>query len=99
MLTDPLTLPISPLWEYLILLILGVIAFKIGWYISPGGALGSVTHWIVRFFALIALWAITYWTIVAVQWILINRLLVVAFLLALTAVISAILIVRLKVRR
>lgn len=72
MLTDPLTLPVNPLWEYLILAILGQIAFQIGWNISPGGTLGSLIHWTVRFIAFITLWAITYESIVAVQWILAN---------------------------
>lgn len=64
-LTDPLGLPISPLWEYLILLVIGEIAFRIAWEASPGGLGGSIIHWIVRAITYIVIWAIVYaviWT-------------------------------------
>ena len=41
LLTDPLGLPIEPLWEYVILLIVGEIVHEIAWNASPGGRLGS----------------------------------------------------------
>lgn len=100
MLTDPLTLPISPLWEYVILMVLGTIALQIGRYISPGGALGSIVHWVVRTLAFVMLWLITYWTIVATQWILMNGRLLLYPLLGLTiVVIGTITIVRFKMRK
>lgn len=65
-LTDPLGLPISPLWEYLILAVIGAVAFGIAWDASPGGEWGSEIHWGVRLIAFFALWAITY----AVIWVI-----------------------------
>ena len=69
-LTDPLTLPINPLWEYVILLIIGKIAFKIAWDASPGGFFGSTIHWSVRAIAMVAIWAVTYAVIVAGQFVI-----------------------------
>lgn len=63
--TDPLGLPISPLWEYIILAVIGAVAFGIAWDASPGGRWGSEIHWSVRLIAFIALWAVTY----AVIWV------------------------------
>jgi hypothetical protein len=60
LLTDPLGLPISPIWEYVILAILNEIAFKIAWNVSPGGAWGSEIHWAVRIPFFCVMWAITY---------------------------------------
>ena len=59
-LTDPLGLPINALWEYLILAIINVVAFKIGWDASPGGTRGSAIHWAVRLVAFVIIWAVTY---------------------------------------
>jgi CHASE2 domain-containing sensor protein len=70
LLTDPLTLPIHPIWEYVILLILGKIAFKIAWEASPGGFFGSTIHWFVRAVAMVAIWAVTYAVIVAGQFVI-----------------------------
>lgn len=64
-LTDPLGLPISPIWEYLILLGISEIAFRIAREASPGGFGGSTIHWTVRIIAFIVMWAIAY----AVIWI------------------------------
>lgn len=69
-LTDPLTLPINPLWEYVILLVIGKIAFKIAWDASPGGFFGSTIHWSVRAIAMVAIWAVTYAVIVAGQFVI-----------------------------
>ena len=58
LLTDPLSLPINPLYEYIILGIIGIIAFKIAWEISPGGKMGSLIHWSVRLIVFAILWAV-----------------------------------------
>ena len=58
--TDPLGLPISWIWEYIILLVVGAIAYKIAWNVSPGGLFGSEIHWFVRILAFIVIWAIVY---------------------------------------
>ncbi len=68
LLIDPLGLPLSAMWEYVILALIGIVAFKIGWEASPGGTVGSVIHWAVRLLAFFALWAITYGAIAAFKW-------------------------------
>ena len=100
MLTDPLTLPINPLWEYLILAILGAIAFQVGWEVSPGGMFGSLIHWTVRLAAFASLWAITYVSIVVVQWVCANWFLILSVLGRMTLiVVVAVLVMRLIKQR
>ena len=36
LITNPLGLPISALWEYIILIVINNIAFQIAWSVSPG---------------------------------------------------------------
>ena len=40
-LVNPLGLPIEPIWEYLIIVVVGEIAHEIAYSFSPGGKLGS----------------------------------------------------------
>lgn len=70
LITDPLALPISPLWEYLILLVLGEIAFRIAGEASPGGFGGSAIHWFVRAIAFVAMWAVAYAVIAAAKFVI-----------------------------
>lgn len=73
LITDPLALPISPLWEYLILLVLGEIAFRIAWEASPGGfggSGGSAIHWFIRAIAFVAMWAVAYAIIAAAKFVI-----------------------------
>lgn len=53
-------------------MVIGAIAFKIGWEVSPGGPFGSLIHWSVRGVAFVVLWAITYGIIAIVKWIVAN---------------------------
>lgn len=69
LLTDPLALPISPIVEYIILLVLGEIAFRIAWNASPGGFGGSVIHWFVRIIAFVIMWATTYVVIAVTKFV------------------------------
>lgn len=75
-LISPLDLPVNPIIEYLILGIIGIVAFKIAWKTSPGGIWGSVIHYSVRFITFTAMWAITRIVIIAVKWITENIVLV-----------------------
>ena len=94
--TDPLGLPISPLWEYVILVVLNEIAFQIAWNASPGGKWGSEIHWAVRIPTFIIIWAVTYGIIWLVKWICINWVLVLSILggIVLVAGITGILLLR-----
>lgn len=69
-LTDPLGLPIEPLWEYIILLIVGEIVHEIAFYVSPGGVFGSLIYWLTKIVAFIAIWAILYIIIAIVKFII-----------------------------
>ena len=69
-LTNPLGLPIHPLWEYLILAVIGKIAFRIAWNASPGGFGGSTIHWVVRIIAFVVMWAATYAVIAFAKFII-----------------------------
>ena len=80
LLTDPLGLPISPIWEYVLLAVLNEIAFQIAWDASPGGAWGSEIHWAVRIPTFFIMWAITYGVIWAIKWVALNWVLVLSIL-------------------
>lgn len=58
--TNPLGLPISPIWEYLILLVVGEIVHEIAWNVSPGGRFGSLIYWVTKLLAFVSIWAILY---------------------------------------
>ena len=70
LLTDPLGLPIEPLWEYVILFIVGEIVHEIAWNISPGGVLGLPIYWVTKLLAFVLIWAALYAIIVAVQFVI-----------------------------
>ena len=90
LLTSPLGLPIDAIWEYLILLVIGAIAFKIGWEVSPGGPFGSLIHWSVRGLSFFVMWAIAYGIIATVKWIIANPATAIAITIAvITLVIGA----------
>lgn len=52
----------NPIYDYITMSIIGILAFTIAWNVVGTlgfrGELGSVTHWIVRIFAFIAIWFI-----------------------------------------
>lgn len=86
---DPLTLPIHPLWEWLILAVIGEIAYRVAYSkvrkmyradIIHGKFLGSFFHWVIRFFIFVPLWAVVYWLIVFVQWIIANWIMAIVIL-------------------
>ena len=103
-LTDPLSLPIAPLWEYLILLVIGAVAYAVAFSIVGdmyssgsirGGCLGSVFHWIIRLLLFVIIWAVTYGVIALVQWITAHWIIVVSVLgaLVLTVGVFAVVII------
>lgn len=84
-LVDPLGLPIEWYWEYLILAIIGAVAYGVAYRFVGDmyhiGAIdsrmgGSFLHWLIRFILFAVLWAITYGVIVAVRWLTVNWFLV-----------------------
>ena len=71
-LISPLGLPINPIWEYLIILLVGEIAHELAFWISPGGRFGSLIYWISKFLIFVAVWAILYGIISVVKFIISN---------------------------
>ena len=68
--TSPLGLPIEPFWEWLIIIIVGEAAHEIAYWVSPGGkTFGSIIYWVTKLLTFIAIWAILYGIIVAVQFV------------------------------
>jgi len=74
-LTDPLGLPLSAIWEYIILLILNGIAYRIAWNETSGGKWGSEKHWLLRIVVFLPLWAATYAIIASIKWLFANWIL------------------------
>lgn len=67
--TDPLGLPINALYEYIILAVIGAVAYgmayrKVGdMYYSgmiDGRTSGSFFHWVIRAFLFVVLWLVVY---------------------------------------
>lgn len=94
LLTDPLSLPIPAIYEYIILFVIGGVAFQIAWEVSPGGRLGSEIHWFVRVIAFFVIWAIIYGVIAVCQWLLRNWIPVVYVLGGILALGIALCIIR-----
>lgn len=76
--TDPLTLPIEPLYEWIILGIIGLLAYAASFRLIgdmykdgsiSGSSLGSLLHWGIRLLIFVATWLVVYWVIVIAQWI------------------------------
>lgn len=75
-LTFPLGLPIEPFWSYVIMLIVGVAAYKIAYYAVgkmygkgeiQGKSEGSAWHWIIRMLVFVVIWAVLYDVIAVVK--------------------------------
>ena len=80
-LTDPLGLPINPLCEYAILLVIGAIAYvmaynKVGdMYHSSlinGKTTGSFFHWLIRGFLFVVMWLAVYGVIQGYHFVTVN---------------------------
>ena len=70
--TDPLGLPIDPVWEFVILLIVGEIVHEIAYWVSPGGAFGSLIYWITKLLVFVAIWAILYGIIAVIKFVILH---------------------------
>ena len=71
-LINPLTLPINPIWEYFILIVLGEVAHEIAFYVSPGGKYGSIIYWVTKIPCFFIIWLVTYILIVVIQFFVAN---------------------------
>ena len=70
-LVNPLGLPFDPIWEYLIIFIVGEIAHEIAYWVSPGGKIfGSFIYWVSKLLFFVAMWAILYGIITSFQFVI-----------------------------
>jgi len=99
-LTEPLGLPIEWYLEYIILAVVGFIAYILAFrcvgsmyiegFITSRGA-GSFFHWLIRLIFFVVIWAATYGVIAFVKWFCANWILVLCVLggiVALAAIIT-----------
>ena len=87
LLTSQLGLPIHTMGEYMLITVIGYIAYRIAWNVSPGGPAGSLIHWSVRLIVFAAFWGCAYVLITFAKWVIQN------WIIALTVVVSILLIV------
>ena len=83
--TEPLGLPIEWYYEWLILGVIGIIAYSFAYdkvgdmyhsHVISGRVLGSFFHWIIRAACFIGLWAVTYGVIWIGKFVIANKILV-----------------------
>ena len=67
--TDPLGLPINPIYEYVILAVIGLVAYGLAYRkvgdmyhggLISGRTEGSFFHWLIRLILFVGLWLLTY---------------------------------------
>lgn len=77
-LTDPLGLPIEAWKEWIILGIIGIVAYKVAYYyigelfntgFISSSVIGSLFHWLLRLFIFVIVWAVTYGLIWIWKWV------------------------------
>lgn len=107
-LTDPLGLPIEWYWEYLVLLVIGAVAYAVAYRcvgdmysggMIDGSTSGSFFHWLIRLILFVILWAVTYGIIAAVKWLTDNWVLVLSVLGGVVAAVGIVAIAAIIVRR
>ncbi len=84
----PIELPINPIWEWVVLGIVELIAFKIAWEVSPGGFLGSEIHWFVRILFIVVVWAILYGVIALIRFLVSHWLIVLGIAILIIGIIA-----------
>ena len=91
-LVDPLSLPINPIWDYILIFIIGEIAHNVAYFCSPGGKFGSPIYWMTKLLAFVVVWGILYAIIFIAQFIIMNWI----WFLAIAALLIGILIIHVK---
>lgn len=108
LLTDPLGLPIEWYWEYIILLVIGAVAYAVAYRcvgdmysggMIDGSTSGSFFHWLIRLILFVILWAVTYGIIAAVKWLTDNWVLVLSILGGVVAAVGIAAVVAIIVRK
>lgn len=108
LLTDPLGLPIEWYWEYIILLVIGAVAYAVAYRcvgdmysggMIDGSTSGSFFHWLIRLILFVILWTVTYGIIAAVKWLTDNWVLVLSILGGVVAAVGIAAVVAIIVRK
>ena len=108
LLTAPLGLPIEWYWEYIILLVIGAVAYAVAYRcvgdmysggMIDGSTSGSFFHWLIRLILFVILWAVTYGIIAAVKWLTDNWVLVLSILGGVVAAVGIAAVVAIIVRK
>ena len=98
-LTDPLGLPINALYEYLILAVIGFVAYAFSFAFVGvmyenddigGSTAGSFFHWVIRLVIFTILWGVTYFVIWLVKIIFQYWIVVLSLVLALSIIVVSI---------
>lgn len=97
--TEPLGLPIEWYYEWIILLVIGEIAYHVAYdkvgdlYHSgsiSGRSEGSFVHWIIRIVVFVAFWAVTYGMIWTGKFVMAHKIQVAIGICSIVAVVIAI---------
>ena len=97
--TEPLGLPIEWYYEWIILLVIGEIAYHVAYdkvgalYHSgsiSGRAAGSFVHWIIRTVVFVAVWAVTYGVIWIGKFVMAHKIQVTIGICSIVAVVIAV---------
>ena len=97
--TEPLGLPIEWYYEWIILLVIGEIAYHVAYdkvgalYHSgsiSGRSAGSFVHWIIRTAVFVAFWAVTYGVIWTGKFIMAHKIQVAIGICSIVAVVVAV---------
>lgn len=108
LLTDPLGLPIEWYWEYIVLLVIGAVAYAVAYRcvgdmysggMIDGSTSGSFFHWLIRLILFVILWAVTYRIIAVVKWLTDNWVLVLSILGGVVATVGIAAVIAIIVRK
>ena len=99
LITEPLGLPIEWYYEWIILLVIGEIAYRVAYdkvgvlYQSgsiSGRSVGSFFHWIIRTVVFVAIWAVTYGVIWIGKFVMAHKIQVAIGICSIVAVVIAV---------
>ena len=108
LLTDPLGLSIEWYREYIILLVIGAVAYAVAYRcvgdkysggMIDGSTSGSFFHWLIRLILFVILCAVTYGIIAAGKWLTDNWVLVLSILGGVVAAVGIAAVVAIIVRK
>ena len=108
LLTDPLGLPIEWYWEYIVLLVIGAVAYAVAYRcvgdmysggMIDGSTSGSFFHWLIRLILFVIPWAVTYGIIGVVKWLTDNWVLVLSILGGVVATVGIAAVIAIIVRK